>query len=99
MARFQGVECMSHIPLKKIYIFTLTFSVISWLFGNEHLPAPQGFRGAAPDRVAKIYTYGFSIYTVGNSVGASVWARCEATGIHVWGGDGVSGQCLLRDDQ
>lgn len=41
----KGVECMSHIPLRKIYLFTLAFSIVSWLFGNEHLSVPQGFRG------------------------------------------------------
>ena len=54
----KGVECMSHIPLRKIYLFTLAFSIVSWLFGNERLPAPQGFRGGClgggvPDRTAK----------------------------------------------
>lgn len=53
MAGFQGAECISHIPLKKIYLCTLAFSMASWLFGSEPVLAPQGFRGAAGEGVLR----------------------------------------------
>lgn len=62
---------MSHIPLKKIDLFTLAFSVVSWLFGNEPLLATQGFGGAAwgqgvaPDGRVKSCGLWLCIYTVG----------------------------------
>lgn len=59
VARCQGAERSSYIPLKKIDLFTVTFSIVSWVFGKEHLSAPQAFRGAdggaAPDRRAKLW--------------------------------------------
>lgn len=75
----QGVECMSHIPLRKIYLFTRAFSIVSWLFGNEHLPAPQGFRGGClgggwfPTEQQRAVTYGFCIYM-------GVGCRCAGGG-------------------
>lgn len=91
----KGVECMSHIPLRKIYLFTLAFSIVSWLFGNEHLPAPQGFRGSCLGGLFQTeqqgaVTYGFCIYMVGvGGAGMQVWAGCETTGTQGEGREGI----------
>ena len=86
---------MSHIPLRKIYLFTLAFSIVSWLFGNERLPAPQGFRGGclgggcSRQNSERAVTYGFASTWWGGGAGAHVWAGCETTGTQGEGREGV----------
>lgn len=73
VARCQGAERSSYIPLKKIDLFTVTFSIVSWVFGKEHLPAPQAFRGAdgglLQTEEQSSGTYGFCVYVVGGGAG------------------------------
>lgn len=97
MAGFQGAECISHIPLKKIYLFTLAFSMASWLFGSESVLAPQGFRGAAgeggaPDRTVKSCDLWLLHLRDGGGAGAQVGSRWSPR----WGSGGILDPCFRR---
>lgn len=74
MASVQGAECLGHIPLKKIYLFSRTFSRVPRLGGNERSFVPQA-AGAALDRRARGCDYGFCVYVMGTVKGG------EARGI------------------